>query len=314
MKILIIDDVHELLTNGLTGLGFDVLYKPEATRSDLLHVIPDVDGLVVRTKTLIDTEVITAAKKLKFIARAGAGLDNINEDLATQNNIAVFNAGEANSDAVGEHTLGTLLSLLAKINKADTEVRNGIWNREDNRGEELSGKTVAIIGYGNTGKAVAKKLSGFNVRVLAYDKYLTGFTTDWVQESSMKQIFAEADVLTLHVPLTTETKGLIDKNYLELFSKPIYLLNMCRGEVVNTSDLITAMDAGKVKGCALDVLENEKLKTMSEKEKNWMAYLTSSNRTVLTPHVAGWTTESYRKISAVLLKKISDLNLNESVS
>lgn len=314
MKILIIDDVHELLTNGLTGLGFDVTYQPDATRSDLLHDIAGYDGLVVRTKTRIDREVIELASNLKFIARAGAGLDNIDEEAAAEKNISVFNAGEANADAVGEHTLGMLLCLFAKLNKADKEVRSGIWDREGNRGEELSGKTVGIVGFGNTGKAVAKKLRGFDVRVLAYDKYVSGFGNSEVEECEMALLFKEVDVITFHVPLTSETKWMVNSDYLQRFEKDIYLLNLCRGEVVRTTDLVSAMKSGKIKGAALDVLENEKLDKMNDKEKEWMAYLTSSNRTVLSPHVAGWTIESYRKISAVLLKKISDLNLNESVS
>lgn len=314
MKILIIDDVHELLTNGLTALGFDVTYQPHATRNDLLHNITAYDGLVVRTKTRIDREVIERAAKLKFIARAGAGLDNIDEDAAAEKRINVFNAGEANADAVGEHTLGMLLSLFAKLNKADNEVRSGIWDREGNRGVELSGKTVGIVGYGNTGRAVAKKLRGFDVRILAYDKYVKGFGNKEVEECEMDELFKEVDVITFHVPLTNETKLMVNNDYLQRFEKDIYLLNLCRGEVVQTTDLVSAIKSGKVKGAALDVLENEKLDRMNDKEKEWMAYLTSSNRTVLSPHVAGWTIESYRKISAVLLKKISDLNLNESVS
>jgi D-3-phosphoglycerate dehydrogenase len=313
-QVLIIDDVHEMLTNGLTQLGYEVIYKPTATRSDLLQLISSATGLVVRTKTKIDAEVIQQSTQLQFIARAGAGLDNIDEQAAAKKGIHVFNAGEANADAVGEHTLGMMLSLFAKLNKSDQEVRQAIWNREDNRGEELSGKTVAIIGYGNTGKAVAKKLSGFDVTVLAYDKYLSNYTDKYATQATMDEVFAQADVLTLHVPLTAETTQLINANYLIKFAKPLYVLNMCRGEVVNTNHLADALEAGKVKGVALDVLENEKLKTMNEQEKKWFARIIGNYRTVLSPHVAGWTNESYYKISAVLLKKIQDLNLNESVS
>lgn len=313
-QVLIIDDVHEMLTNGLTQLGYEVIYKPTATRSDLLQLISSATGLVVRTKTKIDAEVIQQSTQLQFIARAGAGLDNIDEQAAAKKGIHVFNAGEANADAVGEHTLGMMLSLFAKLNKSDQEVRQAIWNREDNRGEELSGKTVAIIGYGNTGKAVAKKLSGFDVTVLAYDKYLSNYTDKYATQATMDEVFAQADVLTLHVPLTAETTQLINANYLNQFAKPLYVLNMCRGEVVNTNHLADALEAGKVKGVALDVLENEKLKTMNEQEKKWFARIIGDYRTVLSPHIAGWTNESYYKISAVLLKKIKDLNLNESVS
>ena len=312
--ILIIDDVHEILIEGLTQFGYEVNYMPKATRSDLLHHISKATGLIVRTKTLINAEVMQAAPQLKFIARAGAGIDNIDEKFAHAQNIKVFNAGEANADAVGEHTLGMMLSLFAKINKSDKEVRVGIWNREDNRGEELSGKTVAIIGFGNTGKAVAQKLSGFNVKVLTYDKYLSNYSNKYATETEMEEIYLKADVLTLHVPLNNDTKGLLDAEYLQKFAKPIWLFNMCRGEVVVMKDVVTAIENGKIKGAGFDVLENERLDNLSEQDKIWFNYIAKSEKTILSPHVAGWTKESYFKISTVLLKKILDVNLNESVS
>lgn len=313
-QVLIIDDVHEMLIDGLKQLGYEVMYLPEATRNDLLHHITTATGLVVRTKTQIDAEVINKANNLKFIARAGAGLDNIDEAAAQAKNIVVFNAGEANADAVGEHTLGMMLSLFAKINKANNEVRAGLWDREGNRGEELAGKTIAIIGFGNTGKAVAKKLSGFDVNVLAYDKYLKNYGNQYAKEATMQEIFEQADVLTLHVPLTQETKAMVDVNYLQKFAKPLWLFNMCRGEVVVTKDVVELMKTNKIRGVGFDVLENEKLNSMSEAEKIWFNYIAASDKTVLSPHVAGWTNESYFKISAVLFKKIKDINLTESVS
>lgn len=313
-QVLIIDDVHEMLIDGLKQIGYEVIYLPDATRIDLLHHITTAIGLVVRTKTQIDAEVINKGYNLKFIARAGAGLDNIDEAAAQAKNIIVFNAGEANADAVGEHTLGMMLSLFAKISKANNEVRTGLWDREGNRGEELAGKTIAIIGFGNTGKAVAKKLSGFDVNVLAYDKYLKNYANQYAKEATMDEIFEQADVLTLHVPLTQETKAMVNSDYLQKFSKPIWLFNMCRGEVVVTKDVIELMELQKIKGAGFDVLENEKLNNMSEEEKIWFSYIAASDKTVLSPHVAGWTKESYFKISAVLLKKIKDINLTESVS
>jgi D-3-phosphoglycerate dehydrogenase len=313
-QVLIIDDVHEMLIDGLKQLGYEVIYMPKATRSDLLHHITTAVGLVVRTKTQIDAEVINIGDNLKFIARAGAGLDNIDEVAAQAKNIIVFNAGEANADAVGEHTIGMMLSLFAKINKANIEVKQCLWDREGNRGEELAGKTVAIIGFGNTGKAVAKKLSGFDVQVLAYDKYLKNYGNQYAKEATMYEIFEQADVLTLHVPLTKETKAMVDVNYLKKFSKPIWLFNLCRGEVVVTKDVVDLMELHKIKGAGFDVLENEKLNSMNEKEKIWFNYIAASDKTVLSPHVAGWTKESYFKISNVLLKKIKDINLTESVS
>lgn len=314
MQILIIDDVHPMLTEGLEQMGFEVVYKPAATRSDLLFLIPQATGLVVRTKTSIDAEVIGAGVRLRFIARAGAGLDNVDEKAAAAKNISVFNAGEANADAVGEHTLAMMLNLFTRLNKANSEVRAGIWDREGNRGQELSGKTIGIIGFGNTGKSVAKKLSGFDVEVLAYDKYLTAYGNAHAKEASMQEIFEKTDLLTLHIPLTQETREMVNSEYLKKFKKKIWLFNLCRGEVVVTKHLVQLLEDGKILGAGLDVLENEKLNKMSEEEKIWFNYIARSGRTVVSPHVAGWSTESYYKISAVLLEKIKQLNLNESVS
>ncbi len=303
-KILIIDDVHSILTAGLRGLGFEVNDQPNATRDDLLNMINEYDGLVVRTKTNIDEGVLCKALKLKFIARAGSGVDNIDTVFCDKNGIKYFNAGEANADAVGEQTIGMLLCLLSNIVKADDEVRKLIWDREGNRGVELKGKTVGIIGYGNTGKAVAKKLSGFDVNVLAYDKYLKKYSDEFAKEATMNEIFEQADVISLHIPLTIETKYLVNENYLSKFKKNIFLLNLSRGEIINSDDLISSLKAGKVIGCGLDVLENEKLSTMNEKEIQNFKTLINSDQTVLTPHIGGWTSESYKKISTVLLHKI----------
>lgn len=314
MHVLIIDDVHPMLTEGLEKLGFEVVYKPNATRNDLLFHIPGASGLVVRTKTKIDAEVINASTRLKFIARAGAGLDNVDEAAAAAKNIAVFNAGEANADAVGEHTLAMMLNLFTRLNKADEEVRSGKWDREGNRGEELSGKTVGIIGFGNTGKAVAKKLRGFDVEVLAYDKYLTEYGNGYVKQASMDEIYEKAEVVTFHIPLTKETKGLVNEGYLKKFKKDIWLFNLCRGEILVTKDLVKQLENKRIRGVGLDVFENEKLNNMNEDEKTWFNYIARSQRTVLSPHVAGWSKESYYKISAVLLEKIKQLNLNGSVS
>lgn len=313
-KVLIIDDVHPVLLEGLESRGFEVMYRPEASRCDLLKWMPEITGLVVRSKTAINSEVILASEKLKFIARAGAGLDNVDDSSAAQKGVVVFNAGEANADAVGEHTLAMMLSLITRLNKADAEVRQLKWDREGNRGIELKGKTVGIIGFGNTGKAVARKLAGFEVEVLAYDKYLTRYGDRWAKEASMEEVFEKADVVTFHVPLTPETKGLVNAGYIARFKKNIMLLNMCRGEILVMKDLVGEMETGKIIGAGLDVLENEQLNTMTNEEKKWFEYVAGSGRTVLSPHVAGWTVESYYKISDVLLKKIDDLNLNESVS
>lgn len=234
-------------------------------------------------------------------------MDNVDEEYATQNGIELINVPEANSDAVGEHTIGLLLNLLNNIQRADREVRQHIWNREENRGIELKNKTVAIIGYGHTGSAVAKKLRGFECRILAYDKFKSGFGHDDVQETDMQTIFNEADVVTFHIPLTSETDGLVNHSYLSAFRKNIILLNLSRGKVVQLSALVNAMQQGKVVACALDVLENEKLHTLTPDQQQWFDYLTGSQQTVLTPHIGGWTHESFEKISFFLSNKISYL-------
>jgi len=312
--ILIIDDVDEMLVLGLKANGFEVNYLPNATVNEILNLIPNADGLIVRTKIKIDQVIFDAAKKLKFIARAGAGTDNIDMQIANEKNIVVLNAGEANSDAVGEQTLAMLLGLFTKTVKANNEVKKFIWDREGNRGIELAGKTVGIIGYGNTGKAVAKKLSGFGVNVLAYDKYLTDYTDAYAIESTMADVFEKADVLTLHVPLTNETEQMVDLNYLNQFKKNIWVLNLSRGKVLNTPEFVLALKSGKVIGAGLDVLENEKINSLSDMENKWFDFFLQSPNVILTPHVGGWTNESYRKISEVLLKKILHLKFNLSVS
>lgn len=311
MKILIIDDIHELLVEGLKEAGHDLRYMPEAAKADLPALIANVEGLVIRSKVFADKALIDRAPRLKFIARAGSGMDNVDEVYAYEKGIVCLNAGEANADAVGEHALGMLLSLLHKLAKADAEVRKGIWDREGNRGHELKGKTVGIIGYGNTGKVTAAKLSGFGVKVLAYDKYLKNYGDHFAAEAGMEEIFEGADIVSFHIPLTHETAQMIDEAYLDRFAKPLYVLNMCRGGILNTGALISKIRQGRVLGAALDVLENEKIDTLSNPQQQDFDFLTKSEKVVLAPHIGGWTIESYRKISEVLLEKISNLKLEK---
>jgi D-3-phosphoglycerate dehydrogenase len=308
MQVLITDEVHEALTKGLEEKGFEVLSFTGSGKSELLPMLSTIEGLVVRTKLQIDKEIIDAAPRLKFIARAGAGMDNVDEAYAVTRGIACFNAGEANADAVGEHAAGMLLMLMNNLLRADRQVRNKTWLREENRGIEIKGKCVGIVGYGNTGKAFARKMSGFEARVIAYDKYLVNYGDRFAEACRMEQIFSAADIISFHIPLTVETRHLVNSDYLEQFRKPLYLLNLSRGPVVKTEDLVEALRSGKLKGCALDVLENEKLETMSEHEQAQFDYLVNSDRVVLSPHIGGWSTESYQKISTVLLAKILELN------
>jgi D-3-phosphoglycerate dehydrogenase len=306
-RVLIIDDVHTLLIDGLRAEGYEVDYMPESDQRQILEMIHLYDGLVVRTKMHIDKSVLLKATQLKFIGRAGAGLDNIDTDYCDAHGIQYFNAGEANADAVGEHTLAMLLSLCTRLQKADKEVRSLKWDREGNRGWELKGKTIGIIGYGNTGRAVARKLAGFEVNVIAYDKYLQQLPDSYATQTDMATLQQQADIITLHVPLNAETRHMINKEWIAGCEKNIVLLNLSRGKVANVADVVNGLKEGKITACGLDVLENEKLDTLDATQKVSFGYLRSADNVVLSPHVGGWTMESYEKISNVLLRKIKEL-------
>jgi D-3-phosphoglycerate dehydrogenase len=306
MKILIADSMHSSLFNMLEEKGWEYAYHPEYRREDIKAALPAYDGLIIRSKTFVDKEMLTDAKNLKFIARAGAGLDLIDLDVAKALNIEVFHAGTGNRDAVAEHALGMLLGLFNNILKADREVRNGTWDREGNRGVELMNKTVGLVGYGNNGTATAKRLSGFGCRVLAYDKYRDHYGNEFAQESSVEQIMAEADILSLHIPLTEISRYWIDEKFIEQFSKPFYLVNLSRGEIVKLEAVVAGLQSGKILGACLDVLENEKIAKLTPSQQASFDYLRTSDKVVLTPHIGGWTHESYVRINQVLVEQISN--------
>lgn len=306
-KILIADDLHPFFKEEAGRMGFEVTDQPSVTKQQLLEILPGFDVLAVRTRFRVDREVMDAGSRLKCIARAGAGMDNIDEAYAREKGITCINAPEGNRDAVAEHALGLLLSLMNNFRKADAEVRSGTWDREGNRGWELKGKTVGIIGYGNTGRAFARKLSGMEVNILAYDKYQTGYSDGLVTETVMEEIVRKADVLSLHIPLTRETRGLVDDEYLFHFRKPVFLINTSRGEVVQTRAVLNALREGRILGAGLDVLEVEKFPALAE--QTWYEELAAHPRVMLTPHVAGWTFDSYRRISEVLAEKLKNLQL-----
>ena len=306
-RLLIVDDLHPLFKQEAEALGYVVSDEPLFTREQTLASIKEYEGLAIRTKFQVDREILDAAPNLKWIARAGAGMDNIDEAYAKAKGIQCINAPEGNADAVGEHAVGMLLALLNKFRQADMQVRTGVWDREVNRGWELKGRTVGIIGYGHMGQAFAQKLQGFGVQVLAYDKYITGFSDAFAKEVSMEEIVKHSDVLSLHVPLTRETKNLVNQEYLLHFRKPIFLLNTARGEVLDTNALVKALKEGKVLGAGLDVLETEKFPALGEEV--WYAELLAQSNVLLSPHVAGWTKESYRKLSEVLAEKLKNLQI-----
>ncbi|PST84227.1 phosphoglycerate dehydrogenase [Pedobacter yulinensis] len=304
-KILIADALHPVFASRSRSMGYEVDDLPGITRQEVLECIAGYDGIAIRTKFKMDAELIGAGTKLRFIARAGAGLDNIDEQAARARNITLLNAPEGNMDAVGEHAMGMLLSLMNNLRQADAGVRQGVWDREGNRGYELKGRTVGIIGYGFMGQSFARKLSGFGVRVLAYDKYKTGFSDNFAQEVSMEEIVRQTDVLSLHIPLTPETRQMVDDEYLFHFRKPLFFINTARGEIVNTQSVLKAIETGKILGAGLDVLETEKFPALSAEP--WYEALRSNDRVLLSPHVGGWTFESYYKISEVLAEKLERL-------
>jgi D-3-phosphoglycerate dehydrogenase / 2-oxoglutarate reductase len=306
-KILIADKLHPIFKEKAEKLGYSIDDRPGISREETLAVIHEYTGIAIRTKFNIDKALIDAGHNLKFIARAGAGMDNIDTSYTNEKGIVCINAPEGNRTAVAEHTIGMLLSLMNNLRKADIEVRNGIWDREGNRGYELKGKTVGIIGYGFMGKSLAKRLKSFEVDVIAFDKYKSGYSDEFAREVSMEQIVKHSDILSLHIPLKKETNQLVNDEYLFHFKKPIFFLNTSRGEIVNTQAVLNAIKQGKILGAGLDVLQVEKFPEMEA--QSWYNELKNEGRVILSPHVAGWTIESYRKISEVLAEKLEMLSI-----
>jgi D-3-phosphoglycerate dehydrogenase len=303
-KVLIIDEVHSSMAEGLQSLGFEVDEFLNLSKQETKEIIGQYTGLILRSKFFIDAEFLDAASQLKFIARAGAGLDLIDLDACQEKNIPVFSANEGNKDAVAEHVMGQLLTIAHRLNTADTEVRNGIWKREANRGWEIHGKTIGIIGFGNMGQALCQRLLGFGVKILAYDKYVPAPSPFGAE---LSDIFQHADIVSLHVPLTDETHGYVSKDFLSSFKKPIVLINSSRGPISPLENLLWGLEQGIISGLALDVLPNEKIHSWSKDEQMLFDKLKSHPHTLFSPHVAGWTFESYYKINAVLIEKIRTL-------
>lgn len=320
MKVLHLDSNHPLLKSQLNDLGFENYEDFTSSKSEVEAKISDYEGIIIRSRFTIDKNFINAATNLKFIGRVGAGLENIDVDYAEEKGIYLISAPEGNRNAVGEHALGMLLSLLNKLNQADREVRNGQWRREKNRGFELDGKTIGLIGYGNMGKAFAKKLKGFEVEVICHD------IKEDIGDSNAKQVTLEelknrADVLSLHTPQTPLTIGMVNQKFISEFKKPFWFINTARGKSVITKDLVSALESGKILGAGLDVLEYEKtsfedLFKQEEPKFRWMRkgkksklpeafeYLINAENVLLSPHVAGWTVESHEKLAQTIVNKI----------
>lgn len=310
IKILHIDSNHSLLWDELRAAGFQNEADFTSSKETIEAKIANYHGIVIRSRFKIDKNFIDKATHLQFIARVGAGLESIDCDYAISKNIQLIAAPEGNSNAVGEQALGMLLSLFNNLNKADKEVKNGQWNRESNRGYELDGKTIGIIGYGNMGKAFAKKLRGFDVEVLCYD-ILTNVADANAKQVSLEEVQQKADVLSLHVPWTPLTDKMVNTSFINAFQKPFWLLNLARGKCVVTSDLVAALQSKKILGAGLDVLEYEKLSfenLFDEDTKNEaFEYLRKADNVLLTPHIGGWTFESHEKLAQTIVNKILHL-------
>lgn len=313
MKILFIDSNHPLLHETLQRAGMVCDLNYNWTKDEIISHIDLYDGIVIRSKIKITKDIIDKATRLRFIARAGAGMENIDVAYAESKGIQCIHAPEGNRDAVAEQAIGMLLSLFNNLCRANKQVREGKWIREGNRGVELMGKTVGIIGYGNMGSAFAERLKGFGVKVLAYDKYKQGFGSADVSEVTLEKIVEEADVLSLHVPLTNETNYMVNDEFISKFKKNIYLINTARGKCLNTADLVKHIKTGKIAGACLDVLEYEAVSFEnldSEKLPEAFRYLMESDKVLLSSHIAGWTHESNEKIAKVLAEKIIKIQSN----
>lgn len=306
-SVLIVDEMHVSLLPMLEKIGYIPDYQPKIRRQEIIDILGNYEGLLIRSKTKVDKELLKNANQLKFICRAGAGIDLIDEASAEEKGIIVFAANEGNRVAVAEHVIGMLLILMNNLLIADRQVREGKWLREENRGYELMGKTVGIIGYGNNGSETAKRLSAFGCKVLAYDKYKVGFSDEYATEASMRDVFDQADILSLHIPLTKETFQLVNADFLNSFANNIYIANASRGEIVVLDAIVEGLNSGKIKGACLDVLENEKLSKLTAAQTETFNQLVKSDKVIFTPHIAGWTHESYVRINEVLIEKIQKI-------
>ncbi len=308
-KVLITDGVHPLLIEGFEKEGFTCDYQTTITLEEVHQIVADYEGLIINSKIIVDKRMLDNGLRLKFIGRLGSGMEIIDQEYAKEKGVHVFSAPEGNQNAVAEHALGMLLALANNFLQADAEVRAKDWNREKNRGFEIMGKTIGLIGFGHTGSSFAKKLEGCGVKVLAYDKYKTDYTEgfSYVEQSTTEKIVHDADIISLHLPLTKETHHIIDDQFLEKCKNGVILINTSRGKCIKTESLLKGLTSGKIGGACLDVFENEKTATFSEIEHRNYDQLYTFKNVILSPHVAGWTHESKERLSSVLLSKIKTI-------
>lgn len=304
MKILQLDKNHPLISEQLTAKGFLVTEDHTSTYDEVLEKIQNYEGIIIRSRIPLDKNFLTKASHLKFIARVGAGMENIDIETADKLKIKLINSPEGNRDSVAEHVVGMLLILMNRLFIASNEVKNGIWKREENRGDELLGKTFGIIGYGNMGKATAKRLSGFGVEVIFHD-ILPNLSDEFATQVSLEELQKKADILSLHIPLTDETHYLIDEEFISKMEKNFYFVNTARGKNLKTKALVQAIASGKILGACLDVLEYEKSSFENlEVENQDLKYLLDSEKVIITPHIGGWTHQSKEKLAQVIMDKI----------
>jgi D-3-phosphoglycerate dehydrogenase / 2-oxoglutarate reductase len=328
-KVLVTDDVHPLLMAGLERLGFTCFYEPNITNEEAHIAISDYEGLIINSKIFVDKAMLDAGTRLRFVGRVGSGMEIVDKVYAAEKGVAVLSSPEGNRNAVAEHALGMLLALANNMMRSNSEVKNFTWHREKNRGFELMGKTIGIVGFGHTGSAFANKLISLGLRILTYDKYLPkGYSQMWsntdgghlnmknadltdenwnfstIEEVGFSEIVRECDIISFHLPLTDEVQYMADTDFFNNCKKNIILINTSRGKVVKTIDLIAALRSGKVHGACLDVFENEKTGTFTEGERELYSDLYGFDNVIVTPHVAGWTHESKERLASVLLKRI----------
>jgi D-3-phosphoglycerate dehydrogenase / 2-oxoglutarate reductase len=305
-KVLITDDVHTLLIDELEAAGYSCDFQPDIKLEQVREIVPAYTGMIINSKILMDKAMFDRATHLKFVGRLGSGMEIIDQEYAAQKNVAIYNAPDGNCNAVGEHALGMLLALANNLLRADAEVRQKIWRREANRGFELQGKTIGIIGFGYTGSSFAQKLAGMEMEVLAYDKYKTNYTGAYphVKETDLDTLLTHSDIISFHLPLTAETHHYADATFFSKCRKNVILINTSRGQVMETSLLVNELLSGKVRGACLDVFENEKPQTFTALENEYYEQLYQLPQVILTPHIAGWTVESKERLARILLQKI----------